>query len=1048
MLRPLPGRLLAGCLVALLVVPAPAAPQPADPALQAPAADSSVEDPDDLVVEYEQRHVAFDDEGTRTDEVETRIRVNSPAGVQQAGTVMVVFRQAATLDVRYVRVRKPDGAVVDTPLTATFDLPAPVTQTAPTYSDLYVRHINVQALEPGDVLEYAWRLREPSLLPGHFWFADPLSASPGVLEMSWPARFDPIVKSPDVEPSRRTEDGRTIYRWAFDASGDDDTPVDVQVTSFRDWAEVGAAFRDLWRGRAEPTPALATKAAELTAGLESAAEKAEALYRFVAADVRYVAVAIGIGRYQPNAAEAVLASRFGDCKDKHVLLEALLRAVDIDATPVLIGPGIDLDVDVPIPSAFSHVVTLVHDEALEAPVWLDTTLEVAPFGHVVDIERDVNVLSLPASGPPALLKTPAEPARAASWTTELDGRLSLEGVLDATVRETVSGDFEVLVRQLFRSAGRQHWERLVEAFPLSQQRAGTISDVRVAPPEETDDPFRIEYRYVVDDYVNWSNGRLRPPIVFDIAAPTDPPAEGTIEIGPPATTLARVRLELPRDVEVDADGLSSTHLERTFGEYRLRSSLDGHVMTTERQFVMRSRELPAAQYDEYRSFVETARRAPRMIDVSLRRPWSWTDAVTIRWYEADDENVEKRLRETASAGRRGDYQEAIAMARRLIDQEPENDAAWLLLGWAQYASGSRERGLATLRQRLPGARSPSIVKYLGERLRDLERGDEALEVWRQGYERFPDDLEFARRFGDALIEAGRFAEAVDVFERHASAHADSGRFHVRFGDALLGAGRREEAAAVFARAGELDADAFNLNEAAWRLADAGLDPSRARTFALAAVDQTTRAVNDLRIATIDDAGIDLVGSLAEHWNTLGWALFRLEQHEAARRYLQSAWLLSGRPIHAEHLAELEEAAGATGEAAQLRVAAEIMRGRLPPRLTPEAQQERETVRSALLRTRTFTIDVNEAPAVPFEVLLRIDTAGRVAESAVVGRNPAAEVTRAARALVGASMPWPAPDDAIEQVVRKAAVSCATGATTCSVVLQPVTSVSRVGEVQR
>src|SRR5258708_36941278 len=52
-------------------------------------------------------------------------------------------------------------------------------------------------------------------------------------------------------------------------------------------------------------------------------------------DVRYVAIEIGIGGYQPHYAGDILANRYGDCKDKVTLMRALLHEAGVASDYVL-----------------------------------------------------------------------------------------------------------------------------------------------------------------------------------------------------------------------------------------------------------------------------------------------------------------------------------------------------------------------------------------------------------------------------------------------------------------------------------------------------------------------------------------------------------------------------------------------------------------------------------------------------------------------------------------------------------------------------------------
>ena len=89
------------------------------------------------------------------------------------------------------------------------------------------------------------------------------------------------------------------------------------------------------------------KAAELTRGATTLVEKTRRLYDYVARNIRYVSLSFGVGRLQPHAAPEVLKNGYGDCKDKHTLLQALLKAEGIQSYPVLISSYRELDPDVP-----------------------------------------------------------------------------------------------------------------------------------------------------------------------------------------------------------------------------------------------------------------------------------------------------------------------------------------------------------------------------------------------------------------------------------------------------------------------------------------------------------------------------------------------------------------------------------------------------------------------------------------------------------------------------------------------------------------------------
>lgn len=96
----------------------------------------------------------------------------------------------------------------------------------------------------------------------------------------------------------------------------------------------------------------------LTRGLTTPAEKANAVLRFVQDDVRYLAILFGESSYRPFPPDQVLRRRFGDCKDKSLLLVALLQQLGIKAEVALVhtawkGHVRDL---LPSPLAFDHAI--------------------------------------------------------------------------------------------------------------------------------------------------------------------------------------------------------------------------------------------------------------------------------------------------------------------------------------------------------------------------------------------------------------------------------------------------------------------------------------------------------------------------------------------------------------------------------------------------------------------------------------------------------------------------------------------------------------------
>src|SRR5205807_3683945 len=239
------------------------------------------------------------------------------------------------------------------------------------------------------------------------------------------------------------------------ADPDEEVP-DVQLSTFQSWDEVGRWYSSLERDRVKPDQTIRSKAAELTASAKTDTDKIEDLYDFVAPRYRYVGISFGVGRFQPHSATDVLNNRYGDCKDKHTLLAALIKGAGLDAYPVLIHHSRKLDESVPSLSQFDHVITFVPlksglDNAGDMRgLWLDSTTEVAPFRMLVAAIRNKKALLIPPNATAEIVTTPSDLPTANLQSLKVTARINQIGKLDATYNFTVRGDAELAFRIAFR----------------------------------------------------------------------------------------------------------------------------------------------------------------------------------------------------------------------------------------------------------------------------------------------------------------------------------------------------------------------------------------------------------------------------------------------------------------------------------------------------------------------------------------------------------------------------------------------------------------------
>jgi len=200
---------------------------------------------------------------------------------------------------------------------------------------------------------------------------------PGPDMLAWMAHGP--VSAPTV---MRTAEG-TEYRW----EEQDGRPVEfeygapgwypqfpwVQLSDFKSWSEVVEWALPLYPAD-QPLPDDVARRVTEWAGAATAEEKVRGALQFVQDDIRYLGIEVGPGSHEPSAPVQVCERRFGDCKDKSLLLVTLLRRLGIEAWPLLVNSQSRGTVAnwLPSPFAFNHVVVLARADGHE---WvLDGTL--------------------------------------------------------------------------------------------------------------------------------------------------------------------------------------------------------------------------------------------------------------------------------------------------------------------------------------------------------------------------------------------------------------------------------------------------------------------------------------------------------------------------------------------------------------------------------------------------------------------------------------------------------------------------------------------------
>jgi lipoprotein NlpI len=180
----------------------------------------------------------------------------------------------------------------------------------------------------------------------------------------------------------------------------------VQFSEFTDWESVATWGEKLFATDNAVPESLRSQIQTWSAASSSETERARSALNFVQKDIRYFSVSLGDSSHRPTPPDKVLAQRYGDCKDKSLLLVTTLRAMGIRAQPVLVSSQLRGVVQnlLPSPLNFDHAIVIAQIDGKE--YWLDPTrsFESGPLAdrHARNFNRGLAV----GGGAKALAATP------------------------------------------------------------------------------------------------------------------------------------------------------------------------------------------------------------------------------------------------------------------------------------------------------------------------------------------------------------------------------------------------------------------------------------------------------------------------------------------------------------------------------------------------------------------------------------------------------------------------------------------------------------------
>ncbi len=206
----------------------------------------------------------------------------------------------------------------------------------------------------------------------------------------------------------------------------------------QNWKDFGLWMHEkLLKGKDELSPETIATVKKMVEGIADPIERAKLIYQYMQQKTRYISVQVGIGGWEPIAANLVDNVGYGDCKGLTNYMKALLDVAEVASyyTVVYADDRIDIDKDFSSLQG-NHVILNIPNNGKD--IWLECTSQTMPFGFLGDFTDDRDVLVVTPQG--GIIKRTASYKNEQNLkATKANIQLLENGNLTATIKKVSSG---------------------------------------------------------------------------------------------------------------------------------------------------------------------------------------------------------------------------------------------------------------------------------------------------------------------------------------------------------------------------------------------------------------------------------------------------------------------------------------------------------------------------------------------------------------------------------------------------------------------------------
>jgi hypothetical protein len=520
---------------------------------------------------------------------------------------------------------------------------APDTEGGELISDTRYKVLRIPASDPGNIIGYEFEVEEHPLFLQDIWSfqeTDPVRESRYSLQLppGWEYKVS-WLNHPEVKP---TEAGSNTWQWtvndltgirkeqfmppmrgvrgqmivSFFTSGGSSLNANI------DWNTMGKWYSNLVGERVDASPEIKQEVSRLTASKTTQLQKMQAIGDFVQHDIRYVAIELGIGGFQPHSAPDVFSHHYGDCKDKATLVRSMLREIGVDSYHVVINTERgSVTRDSPAHHGFNHAITAIRlpegisDPSLIATVqhpklgrilFFDPTNDLIPFGQLPGYLQ-ANYGLLVTSGGGELIELPQQPSAMNSIRRTAKLALDASGNLKGEVKELRLGQRASSERWRLRTITKD----LDRIKPIEELLSNSLANFSITHAtlqnlQQTEQPFGFNYSFESQNYAKNAGNLLlvRPRVIGSKVLgflETKEPRKFAIELEEPTRDTDTFEITIPAGYAVD-DLPPPVDADYSFASYHSKTVVNGNVVGYTRTFELKELSVPVNKAEELRKF--------------------------------------------------------------------------------------------------------------------------------------------------------------------------------------------------------------------------------------------------------------------------------------------------------------------------------------------------------------------------------------------------------------------------------------------------------------